>query len=201
MWSAYQFKAHFQDMLRPISSTLAMRGITANHVTFFSTYCSILYGIVLCFDIRFFWLALPFFLAFRMALNAIDGIMAREHGMKSHFGIALNELGDVISDTALFIPFIFFAPHAAWVVALFILLSVLCEMAGVVGFMMSGERRHEGPMGKIDRTMATGLIGFLIGLGVVSPKGIGAVFMVLSVLIVWSCVNRVRAAIQDNGYE
>jgi len=36
-----------------------------------------------------------------MALNAIDGMLAREHHMQSKLGAILNELGDVVSDTVL----------------------------------------------------------------------------------------------------
>jgi len=196
MPSVYQLKAHFQELLRPIASTLAMRGITANHVTVFAMYCSVLYGIVLCFGPLIFWFLLPVFLLFRMALNAIDGIMAKEHGMKTPLGMALNELGDVVSDVALFIPFIFFAFHAAWVIAFFILMSVINEMCGVIAFMMCGERRYDGPMGKSDRAVATGVMGFFIGLGVISSKVIGVLFLILSLLVIWSSVNRIRAAIR-----
>ena len=42
-----------------------------------------------------------------MALNAIDGMLAREHGQKSALGGVLNELSDVISDAALYLPFAF----------------------------------------------------------------------------------------------
>ena len=201
MLSVYQLKAHFQDILRPVCGVLATRNITANHVTLFALYTSILYGIVLSCDVRIFWILLPLFLVFRMALNAIDGMLAREFGMKSKLGMALNEVGDVLSDTALFIPFIFFAPQAAWIVALFIYLAALSEMCGVVGFMMSGKRCYDGPMGKSDRAVATGALGFLIGVGLVSSKGIGAVFLILSVLTVWSCVNRIRSAIRGEEEE
>lgn len=196
MPSVYQLKAHFQELLRPIASTLAMRGITANHVTVFAMYCSVLYGIVLCFGPLLFWFLLPVFLMFRMALNAIDGIMAKEHGMKTPLGMALNELGDVVSDVALFIPFIFFAFHAAWVIAFFILMSVINEMCGVIAFMMCGERRYDGPMGKSDRAVATGAMGFFIGLSVISSKVIGVLFLILSLLVIWSSVNRIRSAIR-----
>ena len=37
-------------------------------------------------------LLLPVTLFLRMALNAIDGMLAREHGMKSAAGAVLNEL-------------------------------------------------------------------------------------------------------------
>jgi CDP-diacylglycerol---glycerol-3-phosphate 3-phosphatidyltransferase len=41
----------------------------------------------------------------RMALNSADGMLAREHAMQSILGTLLNELGDVISDVALYLPF------------------------------------------------------------------------------------------------
>ena len=47
---------------------------------------------------------LPIILFLRMGLNAIDGMLAREHGMKSNLGAVLNEVGDVISDSALYLP-------------------------------------------------------------------------------------------------
>ncbi len=42
---------------------------------------------------------LPLCLFVRMALNAIDGMLAREHGQKSRLGAVLNEIGDVAADT------------------------------------------------------------------------------------------------------
>ncbi|MGN7437319.1 MAG: hypothetical protein ACTHOO_01650 [Alcanivorax sp.] len=195
MPSVYQLKAYIQEALRPIASILAMRGIAPNHVTIFAMYCSVLYGIVLCFGPLGFWLLLPVFLAFRLALNVIDGIMAIEHGMKTPLGTALNELGTVVSDVALFIPFIFFAFHAAWVIAFFILMSVVNEMCGVIAFMICGERLYDGPMGSGDRAIATGVMGLLIGVGVISAKVIGVLFLILSLLVIWSSINRIRSAI------
>ncbi|MEZ6048408.1 MAG: hypothetical protein R3C11_23120 [Planctomycetaceae bacterium] len=32
-------------------------------------------------------------------------MLAREHNMKSNLGLVLNELGDVIADSALYLPF------------------------------------------------------------------------------------------------
>jgi CDP-diacylglycerol--glycerol-3-phosphate 3-phosphatidyltransferase len=39
-----------------------------------------------------------------MALNAIDGMLAKEFALKSRLGAMLNELGDVFSDAALYLP-------------------------------------------------------------------------------------------------
>ena len=48
-----------------------------------------------------------------MALNAIDGMLAREYGQKSRLGAYLNELGDVVSDAALYAPFALLAAFGA----------------------------------------------------------------------------------------
>ncbi len=71
----------------------------------------------------------------------------------------------------------------------------MTEMCGLTAFMMSGQRRYDGPMGKSDRAFATGFLGFLIGLGYITPTFISWIFVLLSLLGCWACVNRIRAAI------
>tara|TARA_X000001036_G_scaffold436754_1_gene480551 strand:- start:2146 stop:2739 length:594 start_codon:yes stop_codon:yes gene_type:complete len=197
MISVYDLKSRFQDLLRPICKGLAERGVTANQVTLTALGLSIFYGALLCFNISALWLALPLFLFIRMGLNAIDGMLAREHNMKSKLGMALNELGDVISDTALFIPFIFYAPAAGYAVAAFIFVAALSELCGLLAFMMSGTRRYDGPMGKSDRAAATGILGFIIGLGISLQSTLGIIFIFLTLLCIWSCVNRLSAALKE----
>ena len=52
----------------------------------------------------------------RMAFNAIDGMLAREFGQQSALGAFLNELTDVVSDAALYLPFAFVGPPVVAVV-------------------------------------------------------------------------------------
>lgn len=197
MISVYDLKSRFQDILRPICESLANNGVTANQVTIAALVLSCLYGALLCLNISLLWLFLPVFLFIRMGLNAIDGMLAREHDMKSKLGMALNELGDVISDTALFIPFIFYAQEIIWAVGAFILIAALSEFCGLLAFMMSGERRYDGPMGKSDRAAVTGVLGFLIGLEVSLQGVLGWIFVLLTLLCIWSCINRLRSALKE----
>lgn len=197
MISVYDLKSHFQDLLRPICESLANQGITANQVTLTALFLSIVYGTLLCLNISLLWLLLPVFLFIRMGLNAIDGMLAREHNMKSKLGMALNELGDVISDTALFVPFIFYAPDTIWAVGTFLLVAALNEFCGVLAFMMSGERRYDGPMGKSDRAVAIGILGFLIGLGIPLHGVLEWFFAFITALCIWSCINRLRSALKE----
>lgn len=195
MISVYDLKSRFQDLLRPICKSLADKGTTANQVTVMALVLSVAYGALLCLNIPLLWLLLPVILFVRMGLNAIDGMLAREHDMKSKLGMALNELGDVVSDTALFIPFIFYAPDSGYIVILFIFVAIVNEFCGILAFMMSGIRRYDGPMGKSDRAAITGIIGFLIGLGLPIYWAFEIIFIVLASLCMWSCINRLRAAL------
>ena len=48
-----------------------------------------------------------------MALNALDGMLAREFGQQSRLGAYLNELTDVVADAALIAPFALLPPFSA----------------------------------------------------------------------------------------
>jgi CDP-diacylglycerol--glycerol-3-phosphate 3-phosphatidyltransferase len=152
MPSIYQIKPRFQALLRPLVRSLAAGGITANQVTVAAAVLSIGAGVVLAYYAAKpeVWFLLPVVLFVRMALNAIDGMLAREHGQKSPLGAFLNELCDVISDAALYLPFalvprletaiIEFQPPVPGVdpivVIVAVLLAALSEMAGVVAIQV-----------------------------------------------------------------
>jgi len=195
MPSIYQIKPRFQALLRPLVRALAAGGVTANEVTLAAAAMSVAAGIALALygETPRVWLLLPVVLFVRMALNAIDGMLAREHGQKSPFGAFLNELCDVVSDAALYLPFALVAEPV--IVVLAVLLSALTEMAGVVALQVGAERRYDGPMGKSDRAFAFGLIAFLMGIGLpIRPwpaYAIGAV----ALLAAWTVINRVRAGL------
>ena len=83
-----------------------------------------------------------------MALNAIDGMLAREHDMQTPLGAILNELGDVLSDTALYLPFALIPGiNAPWVV-LFVVLSVISEMTGVIAVQIGASTLLQRPHGQ-----------------------------------------------------
>src|SRR5215831_8646848 len=111
---------------------VAGAGVTANQVTLLACAASIALGVVLCLDSRW-MLALPFFLFVRMALNAVDGMLAREFGQKTRLGAYLNELTDVIADSFLYLPFAFLPGFDPLWVGIIIVLAVISEMTGVVG--------------------------------------------------------------------
>lgn len=167
----YDLKPAFQNLLRPLCRMLANAGVTANQVTVAAALLSVLVGLTLALFPSARWVALlvPVALFVRMALNAIDGMLAREHHMQSDLGGILNELGDVVSDAALYLPFALIPGISAALVVTVVILSLLTEMAGVVAVQIGASRRYDGPMGKSDRAFVFGLLAFLLGMGL-SPQ-------------------------------
>ena len=71
----------------------------------------------------------------------------------------LNEVGDVVSDTIIYFPLLKYHPESLYFIVAFIALSIINEYAGVMGKVLSAERRYDGPMGKSDRAFVLGLYG------------------------------------------
>ncbi|MCV6604889.1 MAG: CDP-alcohol phosphatidyltransferase family protein [Porticoccaceae bacterium] len=201
MATIYDLKPRFQALLRPIVRTLAQRGVSANQVTVFALIISLLLGALLALapQISWLWLLLPVWLLLRMALNAIDGMLAREHNMKSHLGAILNELGDVLADAALYLPFALLAEVNGTLVVLVVLLAVISEMAGVVAIQVGSQRRYDGPMGKSDRAFLFGVAGLLIGLGVAANIWLNAILCISLGLLLATIIKRNRNALKESA--
>jgi CDP-diacylglycerol--glycerol-3-phosphate 3-phosphatidyltransferase len=195
----YALKPRFQDLLRPLVASLPRIGVTANVVTIVAALGSVLAGAVATWlaDSRRVFLIIPVWLLVRMALNAIDGMLAREFHQKSVLGGYLNELGDVVSDAALYAPFAFVAPFGSPGIGLVIVLSIVAELAGALGPTMGAARRYDGPMGKSDRAVVFGALGLWIGCRAPMPAWLGWAVPVLAALLVLTVVNRVRAGVAE----
>ncbi len=199
MPSVYDLKPAFQNLLRPICRGLAAAGVTANQITVAAVVLSGLAGgaIAMFPDQPHLLLLIPVALFVRMALNAIDGMLAREHGMKSPLGGILNELGDVVSDAALYLPFAVIPDVPAAAVVVVVLLAVVSEMTGVVAVAIGASRRYDGPMGKSDRALWFGVLATVLGVGVSPRPWIGPALLVITLLLLLTIVNRVRRALRE----
>lgn len=173
MPTLYQLKPKFQQLLRPLLHRLHGVGVSANAVTVTAMGLSMLLGSVLWYFPRVpvLWLLLPVFLLLRMALNAIDGMLAREFNQQSRVGAILNEVGDVVSDCFLYVPFGLIYGVSFSLVLLIVLLAILSEFIGVLGQVIGGGRRYDGPMGKSDRAFVFGALALLNGVGLICNLG------------------------------
>jgi phosphatidylglycerophosphate synthase len=199
MPSVYDLKPRFQARLRPLMRQLAAAGMTPNAVTVLALLGSVAAGVALAFAGRHpaLLLVLPVWLFARMALNAIDGMMAREMNMASTLGAVLNEFGDVASDLALYLPLAFVTPAAQWPVIAFAAGAVLTEFCGVLARALGASRRYDGPMGKSDRAF---IVGALALLTFAVPALLPAwpwVFAVAAALTALTCLNRLRRALGE----
>jgi CDP-diacylglycerol--glycerol-3-phosphate 3-phosphatidyltransferase len=198
MISVYNIKPKFQELLKPILALLHKLGITANQITISSIFLSLIIGTGFWFadmNIALF-LILPIGLFLRMALNALDGMMARTYNQQSKKGEALNEIGDIISDLFVFFPLLKFEQEVFYLIVIFICLSIINEFAGVLGKVVSNERRYEGPMGKSDRALILGIYGilsyFLINLNKYSIY----IFSVIILLLILSTIIRIKKSLK-----
>lgn len=178
---------------------MAGAGISANQVTVAAFLLSAAYGTALFQSegASILLIGLPVFLFFRMALNAIDGMLAREFGQKSNLGAILNELTDVLADAALYLPFVVFADVNSALVVVVVLLGIIAEMTGVVAMQIGASRRYDGPFGKSDRAFFFGAVAFAIGIGVSPGVWSTWTFIAAMVLAVVTIINRTRAALNE----
>ncbi len=203
--SVYHLKSQFQDKLRPVSDALVTVGVTANQVTISAIVLSAGTAYIIATaneppestelsksskeTNRQVWWVLPLSLFGRMALNAIDGMMAREHHQASRRGAILNEAGDIVSDSLLIASL---APHIYTFKSdtlrsqtlcnytvyrqrklsnhthLHIInsLSTLTELIAIASNLAVKQRANHGPLGKSDRALELGIIGALTALNI-----------------------------------
>ena len=160
MISVYDIKPKFQKLLLPLLDVLRKFGITPNHITIFSIVFSFFIGYIFYHaqNNKIFYLLVAIGLIVRMGLNALDGMMANKYNLKSKKGEILNEIGDIISDIAIYFPLLYFDNLIIEYTIFFIVLSVINEFCGILAKTISGERRYDGPMGKSDRALFIGLL-------------------------------------------
>lgn len=207
--SLYQLKSQFQDQLRPISDMLVEHHCTANQVTISAVVLSMGTAYVIATragERPRLWLSLPLSLFMRMALNAIDGMMAREHGQASTMGAVLNEAGDLVADTAFLsslLPHLDYQKvstnhtHGAYqqhIVSLS-LLSISTELLAIASNISFRERANQGPLGKSDRALLLGVLGTVMGMKLPLTRlnaCLSPLFLISEALLIKTCLNRLR---------
>ena len=200
MISVYQLKSRFQGILRPLSDNLCKIGVTANMVTVSAFILSIITGVLTYFYAPkyscVFWI-MPAALFIRMGLNAIDGMLAREHNQKSNIGAVFNELGDILSDVVIYVPFLYVLNCNVWLIFLFTVLTIISETVGIMGVQINASRHYEGPMGKSDRAFWFGVLA-IVCVFVTLPLKVLVIFTgLVSLLLLYTSYNRISGALKE----
>lgn len=196
MISVYQLKPKFQALLQPLLQRLRKWGVSPNLLTLLGILLSLAMGIYALYgDHTIALILMPIVLLLRMALNALDGMMARQYNLQSKMGALLNEMGDVVSDIVLYYPlYLLFAMDQIWIMT-FLLLSVLNEFAGLLGQALGGARRYDGPMGKSDRALVVGVLSVLFLFKAPIHGYLTWIWLVVFCLLIWSTFKRLKNAV------
>lgn len=199
MISIYSLKPRFQNLLRPLVKRMAARGITANQVTLAAALVSVLIALLVAWQAAQVWLftLIPVWMLLRMALNAVDGMLAREFGQQSALGAYLNELSDVVADSALYLPFALLPGVSTLLVFVLVLMAALVEYAGVLGLMIGASRRYDGPMGKSDRAAVFGVMGAGVATGLINSTWLNLILGVTLLLLIYTLYNRVKRGLAE----
>tara|TARA_B100000902_G_scaffold208214_1_gene198245 strand:- start:10718 stop:11314 length:597 start_codon:yes stop_codon:yes gene_type:complete len=198
MISIYHIKPKFQKLLQPIVVKLRGMNVTPNMITLFSIFFSIMisYFLWISHVNSIFYLFVSFGLLIRMALNAIDGMMARQYHLQSKTGEILNEIGDVISDSVIYFSIISFSTLDIKIAIVFIIMSIFNEFCGLLSKVISGERRFDGPMGKSDRAFLLGFICIIFYFTDILNSYMNYIIGFSSILIVFSSYLRIIKSIK-----
>ena len=200
MISVYQLKSKFSDILRPTVNFMVKIGITANMVTISAFVLSVVTGLIVYYYVpksNFALWILPVSLFIRMALNNIDGVIAREHNQKSNIGAIYNELGDILSDIVIYVPLLYVMHCNFWLIFLFTVLIIISETVGIMGVQINASRHYEGPMGKSDRAFWMSILAVALFYVPLSLKTINIFTGTVSILLVYTSFNRIKAALKE----
>ena len=192
-------KPWFQKRLRPSARLLAEAGITANQVTLATMGVSLAAGITVLLHVDsavILWL-IPGALLVRLANNHIDGLLAKEHGMKTPFGGILNELSDVFCDAVLYLPLAWVMGISSGLVVLAVFLGLMVEMTGVVAVSVGATRREDGPMSKKPRGIAFAGVAVALAVGTAPGAWLNVILILMCLALLLTVVKRVHGALQE----
>ncbi|PKG39066.1 CDP-alcohol phosphatidyltransferase family protein [Psychromonas sp. Urea-02u-13] len=198
MLTIYDLKPKFQNLLRPIVAKLARANITPNQVTLSAMILSLCCGVFIYFSHSLTWtlLVLPIILLLRMALNAIDGMLAREYNQQTKKGAMLNEMTDVMADVVMYLPLAYVAGVSASFLVAFVIIGVFTEMAGVVAQTLTKTRRYDGPMGKSDRAFVISFLAILLSFNLINTLWISIYLGIVSLLGLFTLFRRMDRGCQ-----
>lgn len=193
MSGLYSVKPWFVRSLSSVEDRLVRRGVSADALSFAAVLVSVGAGtaIVAGYTVHaWFWLLVAPLAIARLALNALDGSVARRSGTARPFGKVINELCDRVSDAFFVAPLVIFVPAPLLVVA--ILVISLVSLAGLMGEVLGETRLTQGPMGKADRSLVLSLAAVAAGVTNVPVGPFVIALLVITVGGLLTIIGRVR---------
>ncbi|MCO6505391.1 MAG: hypothetical protein J6568_08260 [Snodgrassella sp.] len=84
-------------------------------------------------------------------------MLAREFHQQSRLGAILNELGDFLSDIALYLPFSLLTHSSMDLVLIMVSCTTIIKFCGLLAQTINGIRNFTCPMGKSDQALIFGI--------------------------------------------
>jgi CDP-diacylglycerol--glycerol-3-phosphate 3-phosphatidyltransferase len=194
----YKIKPKFQKALGGIERDLVRRRVHPDYLTLGALALSAFGGLLL-FAAN--WVSILELLIIpvaigRTALNALDGLVARDTGLARPWGEVLNEFSDRLADVAL-LTGVAFAPGSNYRIgAVVIVVMLLSSYLGTAAKAAGGKRQYVGVMGKADRMIYLSVASLLAYLLPVIP----VYSIYLGIVLVGLCftiVQRLKATYAD----
>ncbi|MGI9584954.1 MAG: CDP-alcohol phosphatidyltransferase family protein [Acidimicrobiia bacterium] len=189
--SLSQAKPAFVGLLAPIQDRMVRLGVHPDQLTLAALPIQLSIAIALVGGSinGLFWLAIPVLGVLLMAVNALDGSIARATGTETIRGALTNELVDRAGDIMIF--------SAAFAVATpglatFALVAVLStELCAAISSSITHRRDSLGPMSKPDRMLVLGIASLV---AVAWQPALSMGLLAIGVGSVLGSMNRVRFA-------
>lgn len=192
-------KPMLERLFRPVALGLSRCGVRPNGLTLASLAISTLAGTLALVAPTRTWPLLVILAAMltRLALNHMDGIIARERAMKTPLGGLLNEIATPVEDMALYLPLAARPEMPAALIVGAVMSCVLVEIAGLASLAIGGARRFDGPMTKVLRGAFFGVLAGAIVLDL-APAAWAPVALVLALILLGVTTgNRLRRAVVE----
>lgn len=161
----YSIKPKFQKFLSPIKNLFIRYKVHPTTINILSLIISLSGGISLYLSGKYplLLIYIPFMAFIRTALNALDGLVARELKIKNQkFGEVLNEITDRFSDVVIFLGLAFVAYVNLSLGLITIILILLNSYLSILSKAAGGSRQYGGLVGKADRMFYLSLASILV---------------------------------------
>ncbi|HXP78046.1 MAG TPA: CDP-alcohol phosphatidyltransferase family protein [Stellaceae bacterium] len=192
-------KPLLERLFRPPALGLSLLGIRPNALTLASLAVSTLVGTLAFAVPTATWPLLMILAAMltRLALNHMDGIIARERGMKTPLGGLLNEMATPVEDMALYLPLAARSEMPAALIVCVVMSCALVEVAGLASLAIGGARRFDGPMSKVVRGVFFGMLVIAVVLRLAPASWAPSALVLALILLAVTAGNRLRRAVEE----
>lgn len=198
MAGIYVLKPAFQRSLSGVERWLVARRVHPDWLTGLALVLSVGGGLALYAAPERPWLLalVPVVAVVRTALNALDGLVARDTDLARPWGEVLNELSDRLADVALIGGLALAAPASLLLGTAALVAMLLSSYLAILSKAAGGRRQYMGPMGKADR-MALLAVGAPLGLVLPLDQVYNGLLAIVLVGCLVTLVRRLQATYHD----